>query len=268
MLGRGTDVERRLVSFCPARRKLRKEVVTQVDQPLAEILDLDSREGGWLRLAADRDLQPRGFRLDEIDNLLNILWAALVHRNVGILEPALLLQVRGEVDEERSPVVLELRRAGQKLLPALNVRPHTIGYFHIFIFAQFHIFTFLLLPRDIVLPRTHRVARDVGAKSTLPPELDILVEYLVVEDPCAVRLPYAADHRVVAVVALVVPGEIQERHGKRLAAAVGERAPYRLHLGVVLLREWLHIEVARNSPRMLPEVEEVFPFLRRRQNAI
>ena len=73
---------------------------------------------------------------------------------------------------------------------------------------------------------------------------------------------------MVCVVALVVPRQVQKRDRQGLRAAFHERSVNRLHRRVVFLRERLDAEVAGDGPRMLPEVEKVFPLSRRRQNAI
>ena len=153
-----------------------------------------------------------------------------------------------KVDEERLPVVLERRRAG-------------IG-------LDLQLLAVLRLAIDEVLPRHHRVAGDVGSDAAALAEGDILVEDGVVERPRAVRLADVADHRVVAVEALVVPGKLRQRRRQHLLSAVRERGPEGTHRVIVRLRERLRVLPARDGPRMLPEVEEVLPLLRRRQNAI
>ena len=80
--------------------------------------------------------------------------------------------------------------------------------------------------------------------------------------------PATADHRAVCVVALVVPGLIDERDRERLLACGREHFPKRLHRSVMLGRKRFHAVDARDGPRMLPEVEEVFPLARRRQDAV
>ena len=153
-----------------------------------------------------------------------------------------------EVDEERLPVVLERRRTG-------------IG-------LDLQLLAVLRLAIDEVLPRHHRVAGDVGSDAAALAEGDILVEDGVVERPGAVRLADVADHRVVAVEALVVPGKLRQRRRQHLLSAVRERGPEGTHRVIVRLRERLHVLPARDGPRMLPEVEEVLPLLRRRQDAV
>ena len=106
------------------------------------------------------------------------------------------------------------------------------------------------------------------AEAAVPAEQDVGVKKLEVMRPGAVRVAHRLDHRTVAVVALVVPRQIHERDGERLLSGGGEHLPERLHLRVVRRGERLHARHARHGPRVLPEVEVVFPLLRGRQHAV
>ena len=153
-----------------------------------------------------------------------------------------------EVLEERPPVFVEERTPG----PRLDADLLAVGVDVV----------------DLVAPRAHRVAGDVGTETALAAELDILVEDGVVERPLAVGELAAADHRAVCIIALVVPGLVDERDRERLLAGGREHLPKRLHRGVMLGRKRLHAVDARDGPRMLPEVEEVLPLARRREDAV
>ena len=212
------------------------------------IVDLDALELAWAAVAGHRDPEPGRDAAHERGDVGEVFRRTLVHRDERVLEPPLLLEVLREVDEKITPVFVEERLARPRLgadLPAVGVDVV-----------------------DHVAPRAHGVACDVGTKPALPAELHVLVEDGVVERPFPVRIPAAADHRAVRVVALVVPGLVDERDRERLLTGGGEHLPERLHRGVVLGRERLHAVDARDGPRMLPEVEEVFPLARRRQDAV
>ena len=100
------------------------------------------------------------------------------------------------------------------------------------------------------------------------PEGDVLVEERPVEGGRAVRPAHVLHHRAVAVVALVVPRQVDERRRERLLPRRGEQLPERRHRGVVFLRERLHARRARDGPGVLPKVEVVAPALRGRQHAV
>ena len=105
-------------------------------------------------------------------------------------------------------------------------------------------------------------------QSTRPAELDVRVELREVDRGGAVRAARVLHHRLVAVLALVVPGEIDEGHRQRLLSRRGEQLPNRLHRRIVLLRKRLHARRARHGPRMLPEIEVVLPVPGRRQHLV
>ena len=154
----------------------------------------------------------------------------------------------GERLKEHAPVVLELLRAGlgdAGLGLALRV-----------------------LPADDIPPWTERIAADGRPESAPAAELHILIEDGIVELPRAVLAFHAPDHRTVRIVALVVPRLGQNRRRDGLLSGARQKLVDGTHLGVVLLGERLDVMIARNGPRMLPEVEEVLPLLRRRQDAI
>ena len=215
---------------------------------LRVVVDLDALELAWTAVAGHRDPEPGRDAAHELRDISEVLRRTLVHRDERILEPPLLLEVLRKVDEKHPPVFVEERTPGLRLYADLLA----VGVGVV----------------DLVAPRTHRVAGNVGTKPALPAELHVLVEDGVVERPFPVRIPAAADHRAVRVVALVVPGLVDKRDRERLLTGGGEHLPERLHRGVVLGRERLHAVDARDGPRMLPEVEEVFPLARRRQDAV
>ena len=66
----------------------------------------------------------------------------------------------------------------------------------------------------------------------------------------------------------MVPGAVHQRDGQRLLPGGGQKLVHLSHCRIMLLGKRLHLFYARDRPRMLPEIEIVFPFLRRRHHAV
>ena len=229
-------------------RRLGDQLIGKMPKPKAAVIESNAGKFRRSTVSGEMDAEARRLLTDERHDVAHIIRASFINADPGVIEPPLLLHVGGKINKEVTPVRLERVRTGHGFLGMRRA--------------------VLILPCHRIVPRTHRVAANVRSQPAGTAERDILVEDAVVELPRTVLHLDVAHHGTVGIIALVIPGLIEQRHRKPLRASISEHFPKRLHRGVVCRRERLYVEIARHRPRMLPEVKIVLPFLRGRQHAV
>ena len=185
-------------------------------------------------ITREGDLERRVGLLDYLDSLAHRLHRAFVHRDGGLLEPALLFQVTGEIFQETAPIV------GVGRLARFRVdEEHPVGR--------------LVVIVERKLPRDHRIATDhLVDPDLVHHELHPFVEHGVIVSPRAVDFLDAGHHAIEMILGLAVPGFVHDAGRDGFLPGVRQHAHDGAHGLEVRLAPERHLVIAGHGVRVLP----------------
>ncbi len=182
----------------------------------------------------------------ERENGLHRVKRTLVHRNQGLLEPALRLQMGGEVLQEISPIIVVLAASGRS--------------------AQgFDGVCRLIEKVELHRPRNHRITVDLPVDSEREHEFDPTVKNGVVIEPAAVRTLDFRHHRPERILRLPIPRTVHYGRGDGLLSGSGKKFHNRTHGFEMSVTPQRYAGHAGYGIGILPQIQMECPVLDRRQ---
>ena len=178
--------------------------------------------------------------------IIKVALSTLVHCDVCLFEPTLLLKVSLEGCEETCPQILVIGRTciGCDIL---------VTACSLVVVAETHI------------PRYHAEAVDLLVYIILGAEFDVFVKNCIVILPRAVGLLYCLYHRVEEVMCLLAPRFIEENCCNATLTCAAKSSKIRTQSLEVLVTPTLYLVVAAYRIGLLPQVEVEFLFCHCRQ---